>query len=307
MELTQFVNRDIGGFFHASRTLNGRELLHVIYHSRSPLRDKKAAYKAILTEFRNDRNLASHLRHNIQKIDDAMYATKLATVQGHIFIACSATYILNNNGLIIMELSKEPEYFSSFKKAKQWLDAKRRDGHGYGVPVCFKQCITEYALDANDIITKWWFDELGRVYAFDDIELNVPYRASLPEFEYVHLPGGFAPGEILISRPHNNLRESYTGFVVAPYGSGSSLTKRMKRSDFTDMDVHGMGFDPKSGTVRHNRCELWGLQRFIGKLPESHKLLYDVSRHFKGEKLLSAEAIQKLDPIGYFRWNVGKK
>lgn len=305
MNICRFVTRDIAVCLKGHRPLTGWEMLALVYHSRRPLSEKKAAYLEMVAEFSGDHDLVKHLKRIIMKIEDALEITRQRIVREPIFVACSAVRLIVDCELEEDQYPDEKGFFSSYRKAKAFLDAERAYVRELIAPDPLKHCaqsITEYELDSQRAVATWWLNDRGRVFAYEDADSRCPLREPLPEFRYLHLPAVFKAGELLMVREYNSQR-SYFGIAVAPYDSDALFQALGSVKPRLDMSVVVLCFDPLSLTVKKRNCSLWDLERYTGALPESQETLLKIARHFSRKELLSAKAIQSLDPLGYFCWS----
>lgn len=301
MNIDGFTNKHNSEFLGNFRPLQGWEQLHIIYHSNCPLRKKRVAYEQLLSEFKNDHDLAKHLHRHICLIDDALAAPQCAPSPGTIYLAFSEITVVDEYGCYKERYSEGEKYFSTYAKAKSWLDAERYKAEVDEWSVCTSQRVIELVLDSNEEVGCWDFDNNGEVYAFTrQFDEEETYH-SMPEHQYIDFPGLYQSGDILLRREPNG-QINKDDYAVAPHGYEILPPNVIAVSDASDMCVFVMRYNAEKKTVWHDHWSLWNTEEVRFELPPSHSILYEISSHFSGSHKLEPQMIKALDPYGFFQW-----
>jgi hypothetical protein len=308
MKLDKFVSKTVAAYLRTYRPLEGWEQLALIYHSRRPLKQKRRAYEKLLDEFRGDRETVKHLRRHIKKANYWIDAPNREAKPGRVFVARADIMTRYTDGRLGERYLELTWYFSTYKKAKRWLNAERHEAIGHDgttvrdCPLVSYQYIEEVGLDTNRTIAGYSIELDGSVVWAYDKDMCSTAFPNFPEHRFVNLGNIFLPGDIVLWHDcHRQFDAGWTYGVIPFYVT--ARTDISPNADYTDNTECVMFYDDENQCVFHDHPPTCNLDRYNGELPMGQEILRDLSLHIKGEKPLSDRDIKKIDPDGFFHWH----
>jgi len=315
------VSKTVADYLNVCPPLKKWEQLAIIFHSEwcwCPLEKKRLAYEEMLREPDMDGVTAWHLRRLLRKFSYWLNAPERDAVPGRFFIAQSSIGELRTDGKVEWGRQDVTSYFSTYRRAKHYLDTLRKEAQKSGVSLWYGQTIREVLLDKNVTVERYFLDENGFVTGTDytnhpSVKFHLPEISGVlrPECRYVDLGDPFSYGDIVT---WNNGRETLYGVCasrpspLAQYqiesfrrarAESPHLFKKSARipsspfegCDYTDISEVVLTFKNDDFST-HYHVSTWELDRFDGDLPQGQEFLMDVSLHMKGVKPLSPELIK---------------
>ncbi|MDR0936883.1 MAG: hypothetical protein LBM98_09400 [Oscillospiraceae bacterium] len=293
MNLSRFVSKTIARYLKTFRKLEGWEQLAIVYNSDEALTVKLRAYETILAESPDDFS-KKQARRMIKTCREWLSIANQNAKNGQIFIAQSTLSGISKETGEYFEDSTETLYFTTFSKAKRWLDTERR-GNLRDFPQMFTSAIiTRVWLDSNRFEASYYFNKRGKLYRVFDKNFHTPKSDEYAENMFVDIGAPFKTGDIVSVSDYGRYPISY-GVIYSP-----ERKKHYAGGDFGD-EVQFV-FDIWYETLGHSHIPTWKLELFEGELPDCDKPLLELRRHLTREEHLTPEEMHALDPDN--NWNL---
>jgi hypothetical protein len=319
--LEGFLSKTMFDYLIACPPLKEWEIAAVVYHSwLGNLEKKLAAYDRLLSLPEMDGATAWHIRRLRRKTLYWLKATERDAIKGHIFVARSHIDVIGNGGIIAqMTYSDDTAYFSTYLKAKAYLDVLRKDALRDDPSILCRQSIAEELLDCDRVVEAleiYYLNNDGSVSCTLDRDFSKRSASGIRflEYRYVDLGDPFSYGDIIrwgerfigiyASKPtatRRNLIES-----VTLYAKRNSKPPLFYFDYRDDTDIHKLVLTLDGG-LSHDHIDPYDFDRFDGKLPKGQERLLELSQHMKGIRPLSEDEFIKtfgegwdLPPISSF-------
>ena len=300
MNIDKFISKTLARHLREYRPLEGWEQLALIYHSHRPIKEKLEAYKKLLQEYKSDPETVPQIRRLIEIIDNWLEVPNHPPKDGHIFVTNNHIVEHQNDRLIDHDTTRK--CFSNFSDAQRYLKKELKEvvnpskynGSAFGAFTS----IEEKKIDSNEVRIVYFLDLNGEIFDVKDYE-SIDWRNNnLPENKYIDLGKLFEPGDI-VTYIEGFIPANIPLYGVIPFSSAEYDTETMKKLDWTDSSRTVDFFDNETGKLRHHHPQTWDLEIFDGELPASQSFLYELQRHYRGEKFISSKRIDEVDNIRF--------
>jgi hypothetical protein len=315
MILDEFISATLARYLFGCPPLKIWEQAAIIYQTKRPIVRKMVAYEELACSPNIDDYAAWFLRRIMRKAAYWLNAAARGPSQGCFFVANSLIEMIPPTKMC-NEYSKDTGYFSTYRKAKAFLDKERWEAQSSEEETVCYQSIADWQIDRKYPIIIYHFDNEG--YLIDVYEHNRYNKFNFghfPENRFVDLGDPFEYGDIVTWRsPYYSDNEKTTQYGVC-YSSPeptmehriSNLKKRYAESpdiylkskisspfkfqDFSDICTTVFYLHEDGKLNYHEHIPTWELDRFEGELPEEQALLREISLHMKGVNILSSEEL----------------
>ena len=300
MNIDKFISKTLARHLREYRPLEGWEQLALIYHSHCPIKEKLEAYKKLLQEYESDSEISQNIRRLIKITDYWLDAPSRPPKDEHIFV--SNIHIVEHQNDRSIDHGTTTNCFSNFGDAqrnlknelKKVVKPSKYNDSTFGAFVS----IEEKKIDSNEIRIVYFLDLNGEIVDGSDYE-SIDFRNNnLPEDKYIDLGKLFERGDI-VTYVEGFIPMHMPRYGIIPFQSAEYSAETMKKLDYTDSSRTVDYFDDATGKLRHHHPQTWDLEIFDGELPANQSFLYELQRHYRGEKFVSSKRIDEVDDIRF--------